>query len=187
MPRSILLPNAPLTVSDEYLVARVREGDSSALAEVYARYSRQLMRLAFRITGSAQDAEDALHDVFVGLPEALRKYNEQGHLESWLKRVTARVALSSLRAGRNAHEIPIDQTALSSDRADSVAETAPIQKAIDALPGPLRLVFVLKVMEGYSHQDISTMLGITRGNSEVRLHRAIAILRRALDSDYPRS
>ena len=54
------------------------------------RGTRALLALARRLAGSAADAEDVVHDVFLGLPEALRRYEERGSLESWLKRVTAR-------------------------------------------------------------------------------------------------
>src|ERR1043165_8385605 len=83
--------------TDAQLVVATRSGDMSALAEIYDRYARRLMAVAYRLLASREAAEDVLHDVFVGLPEALRRYEERGRLESWLKQVTARVALSALR------------------------------------------------------------------------------------------
>ena len=164
------------------VIARTREGEPSALAELYSRYSGLLMRLAWRLTRSKEDAEDVLHDVFVGLPEALRHYDERGAFESWIKRVTARVALSSIRARQATRELPLDDYPLiqSADTADSEAGSAPIQRAVDSLPESMRLVFVLKVMEGHSHAEISSLLGINRGTSEIRLHRAVRALRLAL-------
>ncbi|MEJ7758033.1 MAG: sigma-70 family RNA polymerase sigma factor [Gemmatimonadaceae bacterium] len=174
----------PMQMSD--LINRTRRGEPAALAEVYGRYSESLMRLAWRLTGSADDAEDILHDVFVGLPEALRHYDERGSFEPWIKRIIARTALSAIRAKRRSRELSLDDHPLieSSERADSAADSAPIQRAIEALPESLRLVFVLKVMEGHSHAEISAMLGINRGTSEVRLHRAVRALRLALHSDH---
>src|SRR3954466_12505696 len=92
----------------KHLVARAREGRREALTELYARHGQALMALAYRLTGSRADAEDVLHDVFLGLPEALRRYEDRGSLDSWLKRVTARVALSRVRTRVRTHEVSLD-------------------------------------------------------------------------------
>src|SRR5215212_7844001 len=97
------MPPLPLPT----LVALAREGSGDALSELYSRYSQRLMALAFRLTGSRPDAEDVLHDVFLGLPEALHRYEERGMLESWLKRVTARVALTRLRSRERTREVAL--------------------------------------------------------------------------------
>lgn len=187
MPRPLPALDDQLPEQMSSLITRIRDGEPSALAEVYNRYSSQLMALAWRLTGSVEDAEDVLHDVFLGLPEALRHYDERGAFGQWIRRVTARVALSAIRARRTSRELSIDDypSIESTDQADSAAGSVPIQRAIDSLPEPLRLVFVLKTMEGHSHAHISALLGISRGTSEVRLHRATRMLRLALHSDHP--
>ena len=164
------------------LIARTRTGDAAALGELYARHARPLLALARRLTGSAADAEDVLHDVFLGLPEALRRYDERGTLEAWLKRVTARVALNRLRARGGSREVPLAEVPNASGPADALDVLA-LQGAIDALPDALRVVLVLKEIEGYSHAEVAALLDITRGASEVRLHRAVAALRRRLGGE----
>src|SRR2546426_12014227 len=79
----------------EAQIDAARTGDPEALASLYRTHGAVLYRLAYRLTGTAQDAEDVVHDVFVGLPKALGRYEERGSFASWLKRVTARVALRS--------------------------------------------------------------------------------------------
>ena len=164
------------------LVAQVRDGSAGALAELYARHGQTLMSLAFRLTGSRADAEDVLHDVFLGLPEALRQYEERGSLESWLKRVTARVALTRVRTRARTHEVALDDhlPAAPDNATDRLADLVAVQRAIDALPEALRVVFTLREMDGYSHAEIAELLDITSNASEVRMHRAIKSLRRAL-------
>lgn len=166
------------------LAARARAGSADALAELYGRFARPLTAVAFHLTRSAADAEDVLHDVFVGLPEALRHYDERGALESWLKRVTARVALSRLRAARRRREVAIDaappDAALGAPAERGVDDLAAVQRALDRLPEALRTVFVLREVEGYSHAEIAAMLAISPRASEVRLHRAIRALRAQL-------
>jgi RNA polymerase sigma-70 factor, ECF subfamily len=168
------------------LVARVRDGNADALSDLYARYGNTLMAVAFRLTGSRADAEDVLHDVFLGLPEALRRYDERGTLEPWLKRVTARVALTRLRSRGRAREVSFDDhdvPAPSHRSMERLADLIAVQRAIDALPETLRLVFVLREVEGYSHAEIGELLAITTNASEVRLHRAIRSLRRTLGDE----
>ena len=164
------------------LVERARDGSADALSELYGRYGRVLVGLAFRLMGSHADAEDVLHDVFLGLPEALQRYDERGSLESWLKRVTARVALSRLRSRSRAREVALvdDLPSSSANAADALGDVTAVQRAIDTLPVSLRTVFVLREVEGYSHQEIADLLNITTNASEVRLHRAIRSLRQLL-------
>ena len=160
------------------LISKVKSGDVEALAEIYARYSRSLMATAYRLTGNVADAEDVLHDVFLGLPEALRQYDERGTAESWLKRLTARVALSRIRSRAQRRESSIgEEPSLDRHASSPINDDWLVRRAIDSLPEPLREVFVLKEMEGYSHSEIASMLGITVANSEVRLHRAVKALR----------
>jgi RNA polymerase sigma-70 factor (ECF subfamily) len=168
------------------LVARVRDGDADALSDLYARYGNTLMAVAFRLMGSAADAEDVLHDVFLGLPEALRGYHERGALEAWLKRVTTRVALTRLRSRGRAREVSFDDEDVplpSHGNMERLTDLIAVQRAIDALPETLRLVFVLREVEGYSHAEIAELLEITTNASEVRLHRAIRSLRRTLGDE----
>ncbi len=173
---------SPSSLSQSELVARARQASPEALAELYARHANALMALAYRLTGSTADAEDVLHDVFLGLPEALRRYDEQGALESWLKRVTARVALTRLRRRGRSREVAIDAGPEPADsrNATRLNDLVAVRAAIDALPESLRAVFVLREIEGYSHAEISDLLEISPAASEVRLHRALKALRRTL-------
>ena len=94
--------NSELTLDDA--VRQARAGSGEALAELYHRFADSLLVLARHLTGSIEDAEDVVHDVFVGLPEALRRYEEHGSFEVWLRRVTVRTALMSMRRSRRRSE-----------------------------------------------------------------------------------
>src|SRR5881628_1530907 len=93
------------------LIAEARAGSPDALATLYLEHGAALFRLAYRLVGGREDAEDVVHDVFVGLPEALRRYEERGRLGSWLKRVVARVALMRLRQVGRRREVSLDAVA----------------------------------------------------------------------------
>jgi RNA polymerase sigma-70 factor (ECF subfamily) len=166
------------SADERELVQRVQGGSPEALATLYARYGDRLMSLAYRLTGSVADAEDVLHDVFLGLPRALGHYEERGQLLAWLRRLTVRVALTRLRRGARGREVALD--AQTAGGADSIDDRISLETAVQMLPDSLRVVFVLKVIEGHSHAEIATMLGITPGASEVRLVRALKQLRALL-------
>lgn len=161
-------------------ITAARQGDPAALSVLYDEFGAWLYRLAYRVTGSHEDAEDVVQDVFVGLPEALGRYDERGQFDAWLKRVTLRVALMRLRSSNRRREVRLDAAAdvLAQDR--DAAAAADVQSAIHALPDRLRLVLVLKELEGYSHGEVAEALGITVGASRVRLLRALKVLRRRL-------
>jgi RNA polymerase sigma-70 factor (ECF subfamily) len=155
------------------------------LAALYEQYAPAMMRVAYHFTGSRADAEDVLHDVFLGLPEALRRYEEQGRMEAWLVRLTVRAALTRGRRRRRAAETPLDNKSIDAPGhdADRAIARTDLRSALRALAPALRAVVVLKEIEGYAHAEIAEMLGISVGASEVRLCRAIKRLRAALRED----
>lgn len=168
-------------LSDAQLASEVARGDTQAIATLYRRHARAMLAVAFRVLQSQADAEDVVHDVFVGLPEALRRYEERGALGAWLRKVTARVALMRLRAD-SAHDAePLDDERAAT--ATSPDETLTIERALQRLSPGLRAVLVLKEIEGFSHAEIAGMLDISVAASEVRLHRALRALRAMLISD----
>jgi RNA polymerase sigma-70 factor (ECF subfamily) len=164
------------------MVAAARAGDPAALAVLYRRFADTAMAVAYRLLLSRADAEDVVHDLFLGLPEALRKYDERGALAAWLKRVTVRLALSRLRSPSR-REVALEEAhAVTTVPVDPAGRIA-LSEALAALPTSLRTVLVLKEIEGFSHAEIAGLLGISRGASEVRLHRALRTLRRALSEE----
>lgn len=164
------------------LLAEARGGSPVALGALYERYAPLVARVAYRVTGSMDDAEDVLQDVFVGLPEALRKFEGRGSFDGWIHRVATRTALMRLRRERQSAAMPelLDSR---SPTSAGIAARLTLEAALLRLPDALRLVFVLREMEGYSHAEIGSMLGIRAGTSEVRLHRAVRQLRAYLEND----
>lgn len=171
----------------ESSLAALRAGEASAIASCYRAHAQTLLAVAYRLTASADDAQDIVHDVFVGLPAALSRYEERGQFRAWLVRVTTRVALMHRRKERRHDTASVTSSRELGERSTAQPERDPIahDRAIAALAqlsNSLRHVFVLRVIEGYSHAEIATLLGISINNSEVRLHRAVQQLRRTLGS-----
>jgi len=164
------------------LLARAASGSTDALAELFHSHSAQVHRIAYYLTLSADDAEDVVQDVFIGLPDALVGFSGQGSFAGWLRAVTIRTTLMRLRAGRRRESAAI--RAASSERSEVTpmgVDGLAIEAALAVLPADLRAVFVLRIVEGYSHAEIATLLGIRKGTSEVRFHRARQRLRKLLE------
>lgn len=165
------------------VVERLRRGDNRALGEIYEAHAHAVHGVAFRLTGSAQDADDVLQDVFLALPDALRNYDGTGSFARWLRTVAARRSLMALRKKRNLREVPLAGTRRrQSARPEPVVDRLALEAALSRLPDHLRAVFVLKEVEGYRHEEIGEMLGIGAGGSMSRLHRARKTLRALLRS-----
>lgn len=168
---------------DPDLVPRIRRGDPTALMAVYRAFSGELLALARRLTGSEADAEDVLHDLIVGLPDAMRTYDERGKLRAWLKQVVVRMCLMRLRAAHRRREIGLDAADQLAARAASVGDfNEAIEIALRELSPAIRAVVVLRFLDGFSHREIADTLGISINASEARLSRGIVALRRRLET-----
>lgn len=170
------------STSSAALITLARVGSPDGIAGLYRAHARSLFALAYRLTSSREDAEDIVHDVFLGLPEALRHYEERGQAGAWLKRITARVALTRLRSGHSRREVNLENIsdlAAPASEQSSISGTS-LSRALDVIPEDFRQVFLLKEVEGYSHAEIADLLDISVGASQVRLHRAMKLLRRML-------
>lgn len=166
----------------EALLAAVRAGRSEALAELYGRHAQRVFDVAYRMTGSGDEAEDVVQDVFMGLPEALRSFDARGSFEGWLRRLAVRTVMLRLRSERRRtrrHQQAVRESRLSA-RPRPVEDRLTLEAALARMAEDLRVVYVLREVEGYTHAEIAELVGISRGASEVRLHRARRFLRERL-------
>lgn len=183
IPVAAARPSVSVPDDETQSIRRLQSGDFSAIDELYALHAASLLRLSSRLCGSRHDAEDVVHDVFVALPHALRRYEHKGQFGAWLRtlvinRVTDRARTVTRRRERSLDAALDRQAPPALDEAIDAA----LEAAIAALPESLRMVFVLRAVEDCSHAEIGRMLGIRPGTSEVRYWRAIRQLRRVLEA-----
>jgi len=168
---------------DPDLIPRVRQGDPAALTAIYRAFGGELLALAGRLTGSDADAEDVLHDLIVGLPDAMRSYVERGRLRAWLRQIVVRMCLMRLRAARRRRETGLDAAGQLPARAMPAGDSnAAIEIALRELSPAVRAVVVLRFIDGLSHAAIADTLGISINASEARLSRGLVALRRKLEA-----
>ena len=163
------------------LVRRAMEGSLDALGELYLAHAERVFWAAYRVTGSRAEAEDVLHDVFVGLRDALRRFDPERPLAPWLGQVAVRTARMRMRSSRRRevrHARAGSERAAAADA--SAADRVALERALAAMPDRLRTVLLLKEVEGYSHAEIGALLGISAQASATRLARALKLLRHIL-------
>lgn len=181
--RRSVIPAEPTDAALADAIAGVRVGAPAAIAVVYGWYAADLVRLLTRLMGARADAEDAVHDLFVGLPEHLGRYDERGRFRPWLRATAIGIARMHVRrTNRRAAVLAREtQESLRTATPGDLSLTMDVERAVAGLSDPLRAVFVLRHWEGFSHDEIAALLDITPGASRVRHARALEILRSQLD------
>lgn len=164
------------------LLHQILGGSSEAVGELYVACEGYVFEVAYRVLGSVPDAEDVTGDVFLGISAALQSYDHSSNFGfmRWLARSTVRLAAARANRIETTREVPLRSAPPPATRPDQTIERLELEQALEGLTPALRTVFLLKAVEGHSHQEISAMLGINIGASQVRLHRARKELRLAL-------
>jgi RNA polymerase sigma-70 factor (ECF subfamily) len=158
-------------------------GDRRAFERLYQAHAGRVFALCLRMTADRTLAEELVQDVFVRVWDKLPGFRGDAAFGTWLHRVAVNVTLSRReRDGIRRARVTEDDTAvdLAPARPVTVAERLDLEQAIAALPPGARRVFVLHDVEGYTHEEIGGLLGITAGGSKAQLHRARCLLREAL-------
>lgn len=178
---------------DLELVHRCRHGDAAAFEEVYRAHAGRLYNLVFRMAGSAHDAEDLLQEVFLHAYRKMGSFRGDSSLGTWLYRLAVNHCLDVLR-GRQA-KMTRSTDSLDDEGASEPASRAPLvptavsridlERAIARLPDGCRTAFVLHDVEGFEHNEIAKLLGVSEGTSKSQVHKARMKLRAMLSGVTP--
>lgn len=145
------------------LVLQILGGGSDALGELYVAFAGDVFDAAYRVLESIPDAEDITGDVFLGMPAGLRSYDHSSicGFMSWLERSTVRLAAARANRIERAREVALHSVPEPAARPVPTIDQLALKRALKGLTPALRTVFLLKVVEGYAHGEISAMLGIS--------------------------
>ena len=176
-------------VVTEDVLARARSGDQAAFRLIVEGYSRDVFRLAFRITGNEEDAEDAVQETFLRAYRKLDGFEARANFGTWLYRVTANTSIDVLRRRKRV----FDRTAPLEDEMPS-AGTAPsqekavygrqvrerVESALSCLSDLERTAFVMRHFEDMTLAEVSDSLDTTVSATKQALFRAVRKLRKSL-------
>lgn len=169
------------------LVKGILRGDVRCEERLYRRYSVPMFRVCLRYARDRAEAEDMLQEGFLRVFADLRHFRFEGSLEGWVRRVVVRAALRLLRRHRAFEQLDEqapDFTATGFDPSEDdplpQSDNALIVQLMQQLPPGYRTVLNLYAIEGYSHEEIAGLLGISVGTSRSQLFKARALLKKML-------
>jgi RNA polymerase sigma-70 factor, ECF subfamily len=166
---------------------RAAGGDAEAFERLYRRHSARIYALAQRMLQGDEEAADATQEVFVRTWQKLGLFRGDSAFGTWLHRVAINVILArrttlATRSKRFGEGEGLEDVHLvASTKADTPELRLDFEVALKQLPGGAREVFVLHDVEGYKHEEIAGMLGVSVGTSKSQLHRARMTLRKHLE------
>ena len=166
------------------LIARVVAGDRLAARELYDAHVERVFRLAFRLTGEGELARELTQETFIRAFAQLGRFRGDSALSTWLHRVTISVVSNAMRKVRRfrTRETDLDEAGLmpTESRSADPDLREKLHRAIDELPEIYRTTFVMHDVEGYTHEEIASVLGVAEGTCKSRLSVARAQLREKL-------
>lgn len=155
---------------------------------MYLRFSHRLKGVCLRYAQNEMEAEDLLQESFIRIFEKIDQFQNKGELGAWLRKLTVNVALENYRKNKS---IQLHLKTYSLSRSEESHLEATLAKLnlddlltrIQQLPIGFRTIFNLYAIEGFTHQEIGKLLGISEGTSKSQYSRARAILRKSIEED----
>lgn len=178
-----------VTASDFELAQAAARGKSAAFEELYQRHYRRVYSLCLRMLANPTEAEDLTQEVFVQLYRKIGSFRGESAFTTWLHRMTVNQVLMHFRKRSVRWEKTTDegdefkdiiQAGTERPQAMPVVDRIALDRAIAELAPGYRTVFVLHDVEGYEHEEVAEMLGISVGTSKSQLHKARMRLRALL-------
>ena len=172
---------------DGVAVERAQSGDGDAFRLLVERHSRNVFRLAFRMTGNEQDAEDVVQETFLRAYRQLKNYQARSSFSTWLHRIAANYSLDLIRSRKRRQEDSDPMQTIEEGRPtpDRVAFSGQVKDrinlALDELSLQERTAFVLRHFEGQSIEEIGAVMGTGTNATKHSIFRAVQKLRRSLE------
>ena len=193
MEQAVLATQPDLAALDDAaLVALALDNDERSVRTLVQRYNQRLFRVARGVVRDEAEAEDIVQETFVRAFTNLQSFRGRAALSTWLTRIALNASFGRLRRQRRfanqaelsaTNEGRIHHLALVAKPPTPESETARgeirkvLEQAVDGLPDPFRLVFVLREVEGLSVEETASLLSIKPATVKTRLHRARRLMR----------
>ncbi len=171
-------------MSLKQLIKNCKKRDIKSQSEIYQLFAGKLFALCLKYSKTKQEAEDNLQDAFITIFKKIDQFKHIGSFEGWMKRIVINTALQSYREKKVLNlveenypdevEVEVNESDLSLDF---------LLKIIQELPERYRMVFNLYVLDGFSHKEIASLMGIAEGTSKSNLSRARLILKEKVESN----
>jgi RNA polymerase sigma-70 factor (ECF subfamily) len=165
--------------TDTELVNGCKKNDRKFQKNLYDRYKNAMFSTALRIAGDHDLANDALQEAFIDVFENIGSFRFESSLGAWIKTIVIRKSIRRLKLEK-CHE-PLEEVEhIEAIETDFDFTADDLDKAINSLPESARAVFLLIEVEGYKHQEVAEILGISVGTSKSQLNYSKKLLQRRL-------
>lgn len=177
--------------NEKELIDQCLQGVPKAQEALYRHFAPRMYGVCIRYARNTLEADDILQEGFIKVFHYLKDYRHQGSLEGWIRRIVVNTAINYYRSKIHEwEEVSIDKAgntpSVQASEIDNLGREE-LLALIRQLPEGYRLVFNLYVIEGYSHQEIGQLLGITESTSKSQLSRARASLQEKITQRKPKS
>lgn len=181
--------------SDRLAVARACGGDSDAFRSLVERHTRYVFNVAYRLTGSAPDAEDVVQVAFLKAYQQLSRFEARADFRTWLHRITVNCSIDLIRSRRH-REIGQDPEDIEAEQTPDGADSAPpgpdrlllsteirdrVAAGLQQLSASERLAFTLRHVEGLSIKEVAHAMGLKTEAAKNSIFRAVRKMRAALE------
>jgi RNA polymerase sigma-70 factor (ECF subfamily) len=182
--------------TDSAAAEEARKGDQRAFRVLVERHSRSIFRLAFRMTGNEQDAEDMVQETFLRAWKQMHRYDGRAAFSTWIYRIASNCSLDLIRARKvHGEQQPIsgdgdqpgtfDHIAAGDASPERLMQSGQIARmlgsALEELSETERTAFLLRHYEGCGTEEIARVLGVQTNAAKQSVFRAVQKLRRALE------
>ena len=161
----------------------IPQKQNDILSAAYDKHSDMLFRLALAQLGNSEDAMDAVHDVFLKFFDIKPDFKDGEHERAWFIRSTVNRCHDIQRHKKIRSHPSLDEIGDVAVHTDNVEETRRLYSALSALPEKYSSVITLHYLEGFSVEEIASMLRITQSGIKMRLSRGREALRKLIETE----
>lgn len=175
-------------LEENQLLSRAQKGDVSAFDDLMSTNEKQLFALCYRMAGDREDAMDCMQEAMIRIWRALKSYRKEASFSTWIYRITTNTCLDMLRKRKTRPSVSLDAL---TDAGFSVqdpsgdpemhalteAKRLALQAGIDALSPDMRIALILRDVQGFSYEEVASILNTPLGTVKSRINRAREKLR----------
>ena len=171
-----------VVADDATLVARAREGDEHAFANLYRRHARYVAGIAYRLLGNDSEVDDVMQEAFCDAAGALRSLDDPGGFRAWIARITVRRVHKRIGRKRRWQWLvgAAEEVTPTTSDPRTRQRVAELYDALHTLPAKLRVPWILHVIEGETLPDVAGLCEVSLATAKRRIAEASARVDRRL-------
>ncbi len=170
-------------MTDDQLVERVKNGDSSAFEELVVRHQKSIYYFVLRVLKSPQDAEDIVQRIFLLAYQNIKGFRADSSFKTWIYRIGINQCHNYYRQNKNREYLSVDDIPVADSKGDPEGDFSDrerlsyLQKAVERLPYKQRMVVTLRIYQELTFDEIGKALNMRTNSAKVNFHHALEKLK----------